>query len=70
VSQYEAARELGINPFRIGVLISNDHLQAAETALREMGVTRRSLDEELEWRRTASARRRLMRPLRDVLRWV
>ena len=71
VSQYDAARELGINVFRIGNLISNDHLEAAETASREMGVTRASLDVELRWRRAAPRLRRwLLRPLRDSLNWL
>lgn len=71
VSQYDAARELGINIFRIGNLISNDHLEPAETASREMGVTRASLDEELKWRREAPRLRRwLLRPLRDSVNWL
>lgn len=68
VSQHDAARELGINVLRIGNLISNDHLAPAETASREMGVTRASVDAALSWRREASRlQRRLLRPLRDIL---
>lgn len=70
VSQHDAARELGINAFRIGNLLSNDHLEPAETASREMGVTRANLDAELRWRREAPHLRRwLLRPLRDSLNW-
>jgi len=66
VSQYDAAGVLGVNIFRIGYLIAHDHLDPAETASREMGVTRASLDEELRWWREASRLRRwLLRPLRD-----
>ncbi|MGN6245787.1 MAG: hypothetical protein ACTHQ3_19225 [Motilibacteraceae bacterium] len=71
VSQRDAAHELGINVFRIGVLISNGHLEAAETSLHEMGVSRVSLDEELRWRRDAPlVRRGLVRPIRDALSWL
>lgn len=69
VPQHDAARELGVNIFRIGVLISNDHLEAAETDAREMGVSRGSLDVELRWRREAPVVRRWLRPLRDILNW-
>lgn len=70
VSQHDAARELGVCVFRIGVLISNDHLEAAETDAREMGVSRASLDNELCWRRQAPFARRWLRPMRDILNWV
>ncbi|MFN2537309.1 MAG: hypothetical protein ABR549_04045 [Mycobacteriales bacterium] len=71
VSQCDAARELGIHILRIGNLISNDHLEPAETASREMGVTRASLDAELRWRREAPRLRRwLLRPMRDSLNWL
>ncbi len=53
VSQHDAARELGIHVLRVGFLISNEHLEPAETALREMGVTRDSLDQERRWRSAA-----------------
>jgi hypothetical protein len=70
VSQHDAARELGIHVLRVGFLISNDHLEPAETALREMGVTRDSLDQERRWRSEAPLLRRAIRPLRDAINWV
>ncbi len=70
VSQPDAARELGTNLGMIGLLIVNGHLEPAETSLREMGVTRESLDAENAWRRSAPLARRVRRRLRDVLNWL
>ena len=50
VSQREAARELNVAVLRIGLLIANEHLEAAEDLERNMGVTRISLDAERRWR--------------------
>jgi len=49
VSQREAARELNVAVLRIGLLIANEHLEAAEDLERNMGVTRISLDAERRW---------------------
>lgn len=70
VSQHDAARELRIAVFRVGVLISNRHLVAAENAAREMGVTRASLDAERRLRAQAPLRARALRPFKDALHWL
>lgn len=70
VSQFDAARELGVNVFRIGALIANGHLEPAENAEGEAGVTRTSLFEELEWRRRSGWLRRLARTAGDLIRWI
>jgi hypothetical protein len=63
VSQHAAADELGVGLLRVGFLVSKGRLIAAETAAREMGVTRESLDGELRWRRTSTRWQRLRRTL-------
>jgi len=68
VSQYQAAKELDVHIFRIGVLITNDHLVPAENDAREMGVTRGSLEAEKTWRAQASLTKKGFRLLKDFLK--
>ena len=70
VSQPDAAGKLQIAVFRVGFLLAHEHLQAAVTAWDEPGASAASLDEELRWRREAPIFKRLLRPLRDAVRWV
>ena len=70
VSQKQAANELNIHWFHVALLIVNQHLVPAETSTREMGVTRSSLDQELEWRATSSTGVKLRRIAGDSWRWV
>ena len=69
MSQREAARELNVAVLRIGLLIANEHLEAAEDLERNMGVTRISLDAERRWRQETPLAVRLLRPLRDSVNW-
>jgi hypothetical protein len=69
VSQEDAAKQLRVNILRVGVLISNEHLDAAETVTGAMGVTEASLTREAEWRASASLAAKYRRALRDLLRW-
>jgi hypothetical protein len=69
VDQADAASELGVGLWRIGVLIANDHLQAVETGDRRMGVSRASLDSEATWRRGAGLGGRVRRLGRDTINW-
>lgn len=70
VSQRQAAEELRAHWSIIGLLIANHHLEQAETGIREMGVTRISLDREKEWRANASTTKILQRMAKDSLRWI
>jgi hypothetical protein len=69
VSQHEAAKDLGIRLVRIGVLISNDHLEPAENTQCEMGVSRNSLEVEKRWRNEAPRIKKMLRPFVDVFKW-
>ena len=70
VDQADAARELGVSMWRIGVLIANDHLQTAETSDLRMGVSRASLDAEAAWRAGAGIGGRVSRLGRDAINWI
>ncbi|HET6804137.1 MAG TPA: hypothetical protein VFH59_01670 [Frateuria sp.] len=75
-SRAQAAEELGVGVLRIDWLVSNGHLEPAETETYlpdldvrgyEVGVTRSSLQTEKQWRRNVSRWRRWGRALRDLL---
>jgi hypothetical protein len=70
VSQETAANELDVNLLRIGLLIANDHLEAAETTARLMGVSRDSLDAEKHWRQSSSFINRVKRLAQDSINWM
>lgn len=70
VSQFEAGRELGVSLFRVGMLIGNRHLDPAENSDGVAGVTRVSLDRELEWRRRSGLIRRAGRTMGDLIWWI
>lgn len=70
VSQFDAADRLGVSMYRVGQLIANGTLQAAENPAGQAGVTSLSVAAEREWRRTASAASKLRRLLRDLVRWI
>lgn len=71
VSQEEAADVLGLRShLTIGVYIARGILQPARTADGNRGVTRSSLDTELEWQRTASTMQRLRRRLGGLLHFL
>ncbi|MDP9403494.1 MAG: DNA-binding protein [Actinomycetota bacterium] len=69
LSQFEAAERLGIGMFRVGVLIANGHLVAAENATGQAGVTGASVEREQHWRSSAGIVRRAGRLIRDVVNW-
>lgn len=70
ISQFDAAATLGVPVLRVGVLIANDHLVAAENEQGQAGVTRDSVERELAWRSSASRPRRALRILRDTVNWL
>lgn len=70
LSQQDAARQLGVTLPKVGMLIANDHLVGAGSSNDDMGVTVASLEAEAAWRQSASARARIGRIVRDLVRWV
>ncbi|MFI6893947.1 DNA-binding protein [Streptomyces sp. NPDC050256] len=69
LSQPEAARQLGIVLFRIGVLIACDHLAPAEDSAGRAGVTITSVEAEKAWRDSATRRAKALRLLKDTIRF-
>jgi len=69
-SQFDAADKLGISFDRVGLLIANGTLRAAENPASQAGVTTASVVTELQWRRTASRVSKLKRWLRHLVRWI
>lgn len=67
LSQPEAARQLGIVLFRVGVLIACDHLAPAENSAGRAGVTITSVEAEKTWRDSATRRAKALRLLKDSL---
>jgi hypothetical protein len=63
VTQYEAARYLGVSIGKIGWLVFRGHLTGSRH-----GVTVGSLREARQWRATASPGQKLRRVLADTLR--
>ncbi|MGW6209242.1 DNA-binding protein [Streptomyces sp. NPDC055089] len=67
LSQPEAARQLGIALFRIGVLIACGHLAPAENPAGRAGVTITSVEAEKTWRESATRRAKALRTLKDAI---
>lgn len=65
--QHEAARQLDIAVFRVGVLIACGHLVPAENASRSAGVTITSVQAEKTWRADATYRVKALRLLTDTV---
>jgi hypothetical protein len=70
MSQDEAARELNISHFSLGLLLATGVLHPAECYEGGRGVTRKSLEAEVNWRRTATLRQRVMRKVRYVVHFI
>jgi len=70
VSQFDAAERLGVSVNRVGLRLYAGFLEPAENPVGQAGVTKRSLEHELEWRRTASRRARLWRVISYWLRSI
>jgi hypothetical protein len=62
VTQYEAARYLGVSPAKVGWLVFRGHLKGSR-----YGVTVGSVRDERRWRATASVGQKIRRILRDAL---
>ncbi|MGW0933760.1 DNA-binding protein [Streptomyces sp. NPDC002666] len=69
LSQPEAARQLGIVLFRIGVLITCGHLAPAADSAGRAGVTITSVEAEKSWRHSATRRAKARRLLKDTIRF-
>jgi hypothetical protein len=69
VSQPDAAQTLGVPVLFVGWLIACEHLEPAEGP-QGPGVIRSSLDREVAWRKEATWRDRLVRLVKNVVRWV
>jgi hypothetical protein len=67
ISQAAAARELGVSRLRVGLLIANDHLSAAEDSANRSGVSISSVAVEKRWRESAPSGARLKRLFLDVV---
>jgi hypothetical protein len=67
LSQPEAARQLGIAAFRVGVLIACGHLAPAENPAGTAGVTITSVRAEKTWRDNATIRAKSLRLLKDTI---
>ena len=70
VSQYDAAKELGLSMFRLSFVLANDHLDSVENSKNEQGVTRKSLVVEKQWRQNASLFKKFIRILSDIINWI
>jgi hypothetical protein len=68
ISFEEAARRLGRS--EVHGLVMRGVLQPAVMATGFQGVTRESVDRELEWKRTSSRGQRIRRGAREVADWV
>jgi hypothetical protein len=62
VTQYEAARYLGVSPAKVGWLVFREHLEGSRH-----GVTVSSVRKEKQWRATASTSQKIRRALHDAL---
>jgi hypothetical protein len=69
-SKREAARTLGITRFGVSVLAFNGGLDFAQAGDGRLGVTRRSVEAELEWREHAGWLRRRVRGVVNLAGWV
>ena len=65
MSQYDAARELGISVYRVGWLVACEHLTGVGYE-----VTTESVHAELAWRQSASIASKCGRLLRDIVSFV
>jgi hypothetical protein len=63
MSFHDAAEFLGLSVRRVRTTANVRAIVRASNALGEIGVTRSSVEHELEWRRTATKRERLRRLL-------
>lgn len=70
LSQYDAARELGISVWRVGWRIACGHLTPAHNRAREAGVTRESVAKDREWLAQASLGAKSLRVFKNIIRWV
>ncbi len=70
VSQWDAAAQLGISVGRVDWRVACEHLEPAEDAARTMGVTRASLEREVEWQRRATRWSKVRRVIGNTLRWI
>ena len=71
MTQQEAASELSAKiPLTVGVLIARGILEPAFLRGDEEGVTRRSVEAELRWRRETGFWRRLRRRLGGIIHWI
>ncbi|MFG3284840.1 DNA-binding protein [Streptomyces sp. NPDC048111] len=68
VSQFEAAKILGISVVRVGWRVACGHLQPADNERGGAGVSLASVHAEKEWRATARKRSKAARMLKDFLR--
>src|SRR4051794_18378436 len=69
-SKREAARTLGITRFGVTVLTLNGDLDFAQAGDGRLGVTRRSVEAELQWREHAGWLRRRLRGVGNLVGWV
>jgi len=69
-SQDEAARELNISHFSLGLLLATGILHPAERNEGGRGVTRKSVETEVNWRRTATLRQRIVRKVRYIVHFI
>ena len=71
MTQEEAAEALGRSTtLGIGLLIGRQILRPAFLVDGTEGITRESVEAELEWRRSASSMRKLRRALGGLLHWI
>jgi hypothetical protein len=69
-NQLEAAERLSVSVNRVGMLIAGGVLQPAENPSGQAGVTRASVERELEWRRVAGLPAKAWRLVKVVLHFV
>jgi len=70
LSQYDAAKILGVSVLRVGWLIACENLDPADGPSGEAGVTVASVECEARWRANATVGQRLRRGIGSSLRWL
>ncbi|MET8685559.1 hypothetical protein ABZV77_15190 [Streptomyces sp. NPDC004732] len=70
VSQQEAARLLGVSTARVVWRLMSEHLVPAHDSRRRPGVTRASIERDLQWLAQASRPAKALRIVKGLVRWI
>ncbi|MGW2230663.1 DNA-binding protein [Streptomyces formicae] len=70
LSQPEAAKLLGVSTGRVVWRLMCEHLVPAHDGRGRAGVTRESVERDLEWLAQATWRARIRRSVKGLVRWI